>query len=114
VAVTAPLLRRARDDVTTALTALATLLVNGVPVDWSPLFTGVRPAELPAPHLPHERPRLDAGAPAGSQAAGEAAFWAVGEPDPLEELVHPLLRGRPQRESVLSDRARRHRRDRRL
>ncbi|MEE1824008.1 hypothetical protein PUR61_17690, partial [Streptomyces sp. BE20] len=54
-AATAPLLRRDRDEVTTVLTALATLHVYGVPVDWSPLFTGVRPAELPTYAFQHQR-----------------------------------------------------------
>ncbi|MED7948901.1 hypothetical protein [Streptomyces sp. BE303] len=44
--VTAPLLLRDRDEVTTALTALATLHVNGVPFDWSPVLSGFRPAEV--------------------------------------------------------------------
>ena len=41
------MLRRDRDEVTTTLTALATLHVQGVKVDWAPLFAGVRPADLP-------------------------------------------------------------------
>ena len=51
-AVAVPLLRRERDEVTTALTALATLHVNGVPVDWSTLFGRAqrgRPADVRVP-----------------------------------------------------------------
>ncbi|MEU8280309.1 type I polyketide synthase, partial [Microbispora bryophytorum] len=46
-AVAVPVLRRDRDEVTTALTALATLHVNGVPVNWPTLYEGVQPVELP-------------------------------------------------------------------
>ncbi|MEE1827302.1 hypothetical protein PUR61_34690, partial [Streptomyces sp. BE20] len=76
-AATAPLLRRDRDEVTTVLTALATLHVNGVPVDWSPLFTGVRPAELPTYAFQHQRYWLES-RPAKAVAAdpAEAGFWA--------------------------------------
>ncbi|MED7953093.1 SDR family NAD(P)-dependent oxidoreductase, partial [Streptomyces sp. BE303] len=77
-AVTAPLLRRDRDEVTTVLTALATLHVNGVPVDWSPLFTGVRPAELPTYAFQHQRYWLETRAQAPAVAADEA-FW-----DPID------------------------------
>ncbi|MED7947437.1 hypothetical protein, partial [Streptomyces sp. BE303] len=70
----APLLRRDRDEVTTALTALATLHVNGVPVDWSPLFTGVRPAELPTYAIQHQRYRQPAAAPGRSAEPAEAGL----------------------------------------
>ena len=69
-AVAVPLLRRDRDEVTTALTALATLHVNGVPVDWSALFAGAsagRAADvrLPAPAVLARRPAPKPGRRAG-------------------------------------------------
>ncbi|MGW2545448.1 type I polyketide synthase, partial [Kitasatospora sp. NPDC001574] len=90
-AVTAPLLRRDRDEVTTALTALATLHVNGVPVDWSPLFTGVRPVELPTYAFQHQRYWLES-RPAKAVAADpvEAGFWATVEQGDLSGLSAQL------------------------
>ncbi|MEU8280267.1 SDR family NAD(P)-dependent oxidoreductase, partial [Microbispora bryophytorum] len=54
-AVAVPVLRRDRDEATTALTALATLHVNGVPVNWSSLFGWARGADLPTYAFQRER-----------------------------------------------------------
>ncbi|WP_203794898.1 SDR family NAD(P)-dependent oxidoreductase, partial [Actinoplanes derwentensis] len=48
-------MRRDRDEVTTALTALATVHVRGAEVDWKPLFAGVKPADLPTYAFQRER-----------------------------------------------------------
>ncbi|WP_374227594.1 SDR family NAD(P)-dependent oxidoreductase, partial [Streptomyces sp. AC627_RSS907] len=77
--VAVPLLRRDRDEVTTMLTALATLHVSGVSVDWSPLFTGVQPAELPTYAFQRQRYWLRAEAKASAAAAADEAFW-----DPID------------------------------
>ncbi|MED7949294.1 hypothetical protein, partial [Streptomyces sp. BE303] len=63
------------------LSALATLHVNGVPVDWSPLFTGVRPAELPTYAFLHQRYWLETRAPAPAVAADEALWDAIDRGD---------------------------------
>ncbi|WP_203831214.1 type I polyketide synthase [Actinoplanes palleronii] len=69
-----PMLRRDRDEVTTALTALATLHVRGVPVDWTPLFAGVRPADLPTYAFQRERYWLRS-APTATTDPAEAGLW---------------------------------------
>ncbi|WP_338055750.1 acyltransferase domain-containing protein, partial [Streptosporangium subroseum] len=73
-AVAVPLLRRDRDEVTTALTALATLHVNGVSVDWSALFAGVQPVELPTYAFQRQRYWLRTRAEAPI-AAADAGLW---------------------------------------
>ncbi|WP_443034473.1 type I polyketide synthase, partial [Streptomyces sp. BE303] len=88
-AVATPLLRRDRDEVTTALTALATLHVNGVPVDWSPFFTGVRPLELPAYAFQRQRYWL-----AATRGAGDLGAAGLGAAEhPLLGAVVPLVDG---------------------
>ncbi|MFJ9399794.1 acyltransferase domain-containing protein, partial [Streptomyces californicus] len=55
VAVTAvPTLRPDRDDAHTALTALATLHVQGHPVDWASLFPQARTVDLPTYPFQHQ------------------------------------------------------------
>ncbi|MED7948627.1 hypothetical protein, partial [Streptomyces sp. BE303] len=71
-AVTAPHLRRDPDLLTNVHTALENLHVNGFPYDWSPLFTGVRPAELPTDAFQHQRYWLEPRAQAPAGAADEA------------------------------------------
>ncbi|MEV4300880.1 SDR family NAD(P)-dependent oxidoreductase, partial [Microbispora rosea] len=72
-AVAVPLLRRDRDEVTTALTALATLHVNGVPVNWSSLFGRARGADLPTYAFQRQRYWLEFRPPAADPV--EADFW---------------------------------------
>ncbi|WP_302185204.1 type I polyketide synthase, partial [Streptomyces sp. AC627_RSS907] len=88
--VAVPLLRRDRDEVTTALTALATLHVNGVSVDWSPLFTGVQPAELPTYAFQHQHYWLRATASTGSAEPAEAGFWSTVERGDLPAFAAEL------------------------
>ena len=91
-AVAVPLLRRDRDEVTTALTALATLHVNGVPVDWSTLFAGVQPVELPTYAFQRQRYWPDE-APAGRASEpdrDDAGFWATVERGDLPALAEQL------------------------
>ncbi|KUL40804.1 type I polyketide synthase [Actinoplanes awajinensis] len=69
-----PMLRRDRDEATTALTALATLHVQGVEVDWTPLFAGVRPADLPTYAFQRQRYWLRS-APTATTDPAEAGLW---------------------------------------
>ncbi|WP_444978676.1 SDR family NAD(P)-dependent oxidoreductase, partial [Actinoplanes derwentensis] len=86
-----PLLRRNRDEATTALTALATLHVNGVPVDWPSLFAGVVPAELPTYAFQRQRYWLENGpAPVAAADPADAAFWATVERGDLPALAGHL------------------------
>ncbi|MFE7565174.1 SDR family NAD(P)-dependent oxidoreductase, partial [Kitasatospora sp. NPDC057500] len=87
-AVTAPLLRRDRDEATTALTALAGLWVNGTPVDWSPLFTGVQPAELPTYAFQRQRYWLEPHVQTPPVSADES-FW-----DPIDRADTAVLAAR--------------------
>ncbi|MFD5088884.1 SDR family NAD(P)-dependent oxidoreductase, partial [Kitasatospora sp. NPDC058406] len=98
-AVTAPLLRRDRDEATTALTALATLHVNGVPVDWSPFFTGVRPAELPTYAFQRQEYWLEFRPPVVD--AVEAGFWDRIEQGDLPGLAAQLGVAEADLEGVL-------------
>ncbi|AXB47620.1 type I polyketide synthase [Amycolatopsis albispora] len=66
-AVVVPVLRKDRPEEPTALTALAKLHVNGVPVDWTSLFPGARRIDLPTYAFQHEKcwPSMATGARAG-------------------------------------------------
>ncbi|WP_217146208.1 SDR family NAD(P)-dependent oxidoreductase, partial [Streptomyces sp. AC627_RSS907] len=86
--VAVPLLRRDRDEVTTVLTALATLHVNGVSVDWSPLFTGIQPAELPTYAFQHQHYWLEFRSSAPDPI--EAGFWDRIEQGDLPGLAAQL------------------------
>ncbi|MEY6566561.1 beta-ketoacyl synthase N-terminal-like domain-containing protein, partial [Streptomyces sp. PGLac3x] len=81
-AVTAPALRKDRAEEPALLTALATLHVTGVPVDWAACFegTGARRVELPTYAFQHERywPRPSAH---GGDVTGAG----------LSPAAHPLL-----------------------
>ncbi|MEV4300879.1 SDR family NAD(P)-dependent oxidoreductase, partial [Microbispora rosea] len=90
-AVAVPVLRRDRDEVTTALTALATLHVNGVPVNWSTLHQGVAPATLPTYAFQRERYWLET-RPERAVAADpvEAGFWDAIDRGDLTTLAADL------------------------
>ena len=92
-AVAVPLLRRERDEVTTALTALATLHVNGVPVDWSAVYagTGAQPVTLPTYAFQRQRYWLET-RPEKTSAADpvEAGFWDRIEQGDLPGLAMQL------------------------
>ncbi|WP_348534427.1 SDR family NAD(P)-dependent oxidoreductase, partial [Kitasatospora sp. GP82] len=78
-----PVLRKERDEETTALHALARLHVHGVKVDWTTLFagTGARQVDLPTYAFQHQRFW-----PAGSvMQTGDVRFAG------LELAEHPLL-----------------------
>ncbi|MEV4300845.1 type I polyketide synthase [Microbispora rosea] len=79
-AVAVPVLRRDRDEVATALTALATLHVNGVPVNWSSLFGRARGADLPTYAFQRQRYWITA-------TRGVGDLSAAG----LDAADHPLL-----------------------
>ncbi|MEX5637559.1 type I polyketide synthase, partial [Parafrankia sp. FMc2] len=92
-----PLLRRDRDETSTALTALAQLHVHGVAVDWAALVdgTGVRPAEnLPTYAFAHRTywPQAPAELPAPERVAdqAEAGFWDSVDRSDLPALAEQL------------------------
>ncbi|MET8978876.1 beta-ketoacyl synthase N-terminal-like domain-containing protein [Streptomyces sp. NPDC004539] len=66
-------LRKDRDEPLTFLTALGELFTHGIPVDWTPLFTGVGRAELPTYAFQHTH------------------YWLTGTPHGLPATTHPLL-----------------------
>ncbi|MBP2706925.1 SDR family NAD(P)-dependent oxidoreductase [Microbispora sp. RL4-1S] len=86
-------LRRDRDEVTTVLTAVAELFVDGQGVDWRALFdgTGARPAEVPTYPFSHQRywlrptPR-EAATPTGA----DAGLWAAIDSADLSAVAHEL------------------------
>ncbi|SNT65147.1 Acyl transferase domain-containing protein, partial [Streptosporangium subroseum] len=92
-AVAVPLLRRERDEVATALTALATLHVNGVPVEWSAVYagTGAQPVTLPTYAFQRQRYWLET-RPEKASAADpvEAGFWDRIEQGDLPGLAMQL------------------------
>ncbi|MCM4084140.1 SDR family NAD(P)-dependent oxidoreductase [Actinoplanes sp. TRM88002] len=83
-----PMLRRDRDEATTALTALATLWTRGVSVDWAPLFAGITPAELPTYAFQRERYWLEFRPPVADPV--EAGFWERIEQGDLPGLAAQL------------------------
>ena len=76
-----PVLRRDRPEDRTVTTALATLHVRGVAVDWTPVFTGAHRVDLPTYAFQHERYWL--ASPVGG--VGDVASAGLGAAD------HPLL-----------------------
>ncbi|SFS65500.1 type I polyketide synthase [Saccharopolyspora flava] len=80
-ALVVPVLRKDRDEGTSVLSALASLHVAGVDVDWSPIFDGTRAQRVDLPTYAFQRrrywPKLTAGS--GVRAAG------------LTAVEHPLL-----------------------
>ncbi|MEW2503104.1 SDR family NAD(P)-dependent oxidoreductase [Amycolatopsis sp. NPDC047767] len=81
-AVFVPLLRKGRDEVRTAVTAIARLHVAGTPVDWAAVFPGAHVVDLPTYAFQHQWFW-----PAATPGLGDAA--AVG----LRPAEHPLLNG---------------------
>ncbi|WP_443732312.1 type I polyketide synthase [Streptomyces griseocarneus] len=77
---TAPALRPGHDDVSTVLTALSTVHVNGHTVDWSPLFPHARTVDLPTYAFQHQHYWMRTG-------TGAAEPAEIG----LGDVRHPLL-----------------------
>ncbi|ONI83204.1 hypothetical protein ALI144C_17055 [Actinosynnema sp. ALI-1.44] len=75
-----PALRKDRDEVDAFVTAVATLHVNGVALDWAAIFAGARHVDLPTYAFQRKRFWLTHGTATGSAAA-------LG----LEPADHPLL-----------------------
>ncbi|WP_420709939.1 type I polyketide synthase [Streptomyces sp. NRRL B-1347] len=79
-AVVIPVARSGRPEPDTALTALSTAFVHGVPADWTRFLAGARPVDLPTyPFQRRSFPWTGSGAVADVTAAG------------LAGLEHPLL-----------------------
>ncbi|MFJ1766974.1 SDR family NAD(P)-dependent oxidoreductase [Amycolatopsis sp. NPDC088138] len=74
-----PLLRKGRDEATTVMTALATLHVQGVPIDWDGVLPGARRLDLPT--YPFQRKHF------WLEPASTGDLTAAG----LETSDHPLL-----------------------
>ncbi|MEU2850060.1 acyltransferase domain-containing protein, partial [Streptomyces sp. NPDC007049] len=83
-AVTVPLLRKDRAGESAALTALARLYVQGVPVDWPAVFAGTGASRVDVPTYPFQHQWIW---PAGSQAGAAGDVRAAG----LGSAGHPLL-----------------------
>ncbi|WP_075324322.1 MULTISPECIES: type I polyketide synthase [unclassified Pseudonocardia] len=81
-AVTVPLLRRDRDEETTALTARAQLHAAGRAGGWDDLFTGTRPARVDLPTYAFQRQWFW---PAARTSGGDVRAAGLGAPE------HPLL-----------------------
>ncbi|MFD4322420.1 type I polyketide synthase, partial [Streptomyces sp. NPDC058548] len=99
--VLAPLLRKNRDEETTALTALARLYVDGGKADWKAVYagTGAQRVDLPTYAFQHERywppvGRRDALRPGETASrvvdAVEGAFWEAAERGDLEAAAAAL------------------------
>ncbi|WP_203794796.1 SDR family NAD(P)-dependent oxidoreductase [Actinoplanes derwentensis] len=92
-----PMMRRDRDELTTALTALAGLYVRGVNVDWTALHPGVTPADLPTYAFQHQRfwitPTRGAG-DLGAAGLADAGHPLLGALVPLVDGGGVLLTGR--------------------
>ncbi|MEN3585717.1 type I polyketide synthase [Streptomyces sp. ZYX-F-203] len=91
-----PLLRKDRDEETTAVTALARLHARGVRVDWAGFFGGGNRVDLPTYAFQHQRfwPSTMTGTatrPAAAEpGSDEAAFWAAVEGEDFGALEQVL------------------------
>ncbi|WP_338932910.1 SDR family NAD(P)-dependent oxidoreductase [Streptomyces netropsis] len=90
-----PVLRKDRPEETAAVSALARLHTQGVPVDWEAFFAGTaaRRVDLPTYAFQRERywPRLaDAAAVATGTDAVDAEFWAAVEREDVASLASSL------------------------
>ncbi|MER7708904.1 SDR family NAD(P)-dependent oxidoreductase [Kitasatospora sp. NPDC097605] len=86
--VTAAVLRRDREEVRTALTALARIHVQGHPVDWTALFGGARRPHAVLPTYPFQRRRYWLEPTAAAADAGGLGLGAVRHPI-LGAVVRP-------------------------
>ena len=95
-AVAIPLLRKDRDEETTAVTALARLHARGVRVDWGGFFGGGNRIDLPTYAFQHQRfwpSTMTAPARAAATAepgTSDTAFWAAVEGEDFGALEHEL------------------------
>ncbi|WP_327130124.1 SDR family NAD(P)-dependent oxidoreductase [Streptomyces sp. NBC_01343] len=110
-AVFVPLLRKSRDEETSALQALARLHVDGATVNWSAFFadTDARAVELPTYAFQHQRywpptggtDLLRGGSPTVAVDAVETAFWEAAERGDLAAAAAALgIDGAPAQASL--------------
>ncbi|GAB3533883.1 hypothetical protein GCM10027575_79860 [Phytohabitans suffuscus] len=81
-----PILRKDRDEEPALLTALARLHVAGVPVDWTPLFTGARRVDLPTYAFQRERFWPSAAPLPTAVDPVDAEFWSAVEREDVDSL----------------------------
>ncbi|WP_374704619.1 SDR family NAD(P)-dependent oxidoreductase, partial [Streptomyces sp. NL15-2K] len=91
-AVAVPVLRRERDEATTALTALATLHVHGAAADWKAVYAGIRARPVTLPTYPFQRQRfwLETRPEKGAVDPVDAGFWSAVDRADLPALAAEL------------------------
>ncbi|UOX89597.1 SDR family NAD(P)-dependent oxidoreductase [Amycolatopsis sp. FBCC-B4732] len=94
-----PALRRDRGEERALLTALSTIHVHGVDVDWAAFYPPARTADLPT--YPFQRQRFwPEPAPAAPVSGADAEFWRAVEGEDLESLGELLGLDGDQREAI--------------
>ncbi|MBA8925106.1 acyl transferase domain-containing protein/D-arabinose 1-dehydrogenase-like Zn-dependent alcohol dehydrogenase/acyl carrier protein [Kutzneria viridogrisea] len=85
--VAVPALRKNREEPTALVTALATLHVNGVSIDWTKYFAGSGARRVDLPTYPFQRQRywLEAGEPLPA-ASEDSGFWEAVERGDFDAL----------------------------
>ncbi|AJC56292.1 type I polyketide synthase [Streptomyces sp. 769] len=82
-------LRKGRDEVRSALTAVASVFARGVEVDWPAVLPGARRVDLPTYAFQRERywPEVPEKSAAAVEDSVDAGFWAAVEQESLAEAL---------------------------